>query len=244
MIVIYKITNIVNDKIYIGSTKDFATRCRTHINELNKNTHRNSKLQNSWNKYGKNNFRFEIIEYDVKDQYFTEQLYLDKLSLNKDTCFNLTFVADGGGSDTLKIRSYVLDLNGNIISKHDGIYKAFESIGSKYNLYYNSKAKVKRKYRIVTEDYYINNQEQILKWPNKTKAELQKDKVKENSKYRIIYATVDNIEYEFKSIKEAALYFKINPTLIYFMLQRVIKNRYNFRKIPIPVDDIWYNIKY
>ena len=60
---IYKITNIINNKIYIGSAIDTYNRFSKHKSQLNKNKHHNSYLQNSWNKYGEQNFKFEIIEY-------------------------------------------------------------------------------------------------------------------------------------------------------------------------------------
>ncbi len=60
---IYKITNIVNKKTYIGSAIDFNRRKRRHFNLLRKNSHHSIKLQNSFNKHGENNFIFEIIEY-------------------------------------------------------------------------------------------------------------------------------------------------------------------------------------
>lgn len=62
MIGIYKITNLVNKKIYIGSSSNLKTRIKTHKNNLNKNKHINQYLQNAWNKYGEENFMFEIIE--------------------------------------------------------------------------------------------------------------------------------------------------------------------------------------
>ena len=59
---IYKITNIITGKCYIGSASDFHERWIRHTNLLNKNKHHSIKLQNSWNKYGEYNFIFEIIE--------------------------------------------------------------------------------------------------------------------------------------------------------------------------------------
>jgi hypothetical protein len=60
---IYKITNILTEKLYIGSTiVGFNRRKISHISHLRNNTHHSKKLQNSWNKYGEDNFKFEIIE--------------------------------------------------------------------------------------------------------------------------------------------------------------------------------------
>lgn len=59
---IYKITNTVNNKVYIGSSSFIQARFRTHKRHLRKNMHENKHLQNSYNKYGENCFSFEIIE--------------------------------------------------------------------------------------------------------------------------------------------------------------------------------------
>jgi len=59
---IYKIENLVNGKVYIGQTaREYSTRMYEHEYKLRNNAHYNIALQNAWNKYGKNNFTFEII---------------------------------------------------------------------------------------------------------------------------------------------------------------------------------------
>lgn len=59
---IYKIRNILNDKVYIGSSIHIKRRLSEHKCWLRKNTHDNDYLQKAWNKYGENNFVFEIVE--------------------------------------------------------------------------------------------------------------------------------------------------------------------------------------
>ena len=58
---IYKITNILNDKFYIGSSVNLYGRNRSHYNSLKHGTHSNQKLQFAANKYGLDNFYFEVI---------------------------------------------------------------------------------------------------------------------------------------------------------------------------------------
>lgn len=79
---VYKITNITNNIIYIGSTSGkygFTHRFNCHKNDLKNNRHGNSYLQNAWNKYGESSFKFEIIEIieDKSKIIEREQYYLD-----------------------------------------------------------------------------------------------------------------------------------------------------------------------
>ena len=58
---IYKITNKVNGKFYIGSANNLKRRKWEHFCNLKHNKHCNKKLQYSYNKYSKENFKFEIL---------------------------------------------------------------------------------------------------------------------------------------------------------------------------------------
>ena len=65
---IYLIKNKVNGKCYVGQTsRTFETRFNEHFRDLKNNKHLNSngkpdKLQRAWNKYGEDNFTFDILE--------------------------------------------------------------------------------------------------------------------------------------------------------------------------------------
>jgi group I intron endonuclease len=77
---IYKIENIINGKIYIGSSTQLIRRFKTHKERLLKNKHANIILQRSWNKYDEKAFIFTIIEYCTKENIVErEQYYLDSL---------------------------------------------------------------------------------------------------------------------------------------------------------------------
>ena len=78
---IYKIINIITNKFYLGSAKNLTKRWQRHLNALTKDKHENIYLQRAFKKYGKENFRFEIIEYcEIKDLLIREQYYLDYLT--------------------------------------------------------------------------------------------------------------------------------------------------------------------
>lgn len=87
---VYKITNIANGKLYVGSSKDIEYRWRQHKDELNRGVHGNSHLQRAWNKYGENSFKFEIIEKcEPFIQFEREQFYLDTLNPFDDNGYNI-----------------------------------------------------------------------------------------------------------------------------------------------------------
>jgi group I intron endonuclease len=79
--VIYKITNLLDGKFYIGSTNNLIKRYYTHINHIRTNRKTCVKLVRAVNKYGESNFKFEIIltcplEYLIK----VEQWFIDNLN--------------------------------------------------------------------------------------------------------------------------------------------------------------------
>lgn len=60
---IYKITNLITGDFYIGSSISLKQRKGAHFTALKHNKHYNDYLQNTVNKYGLENFRFEVIDY-------------------------------------------------------------------------------------------------------------------------------------------------------------------------------------
>ena len=98
---IYKITNIVNGKFYIGSSVELRKRLAQHKSDLRGNVHHSPRLQNSFNKYGEENFTFEVIETldcDSRKLREVEQRYLDELKpYDRNVGFNINRFANGGG---------------------------------------------------------------------------------------------------------------------------------------------------
>jgi group I intron endonuclease len=63
---IYKISNLITKKCYIGSTTSLRRRYYEHFSDLKLNQHHSSKLQRSYNKHGKSQFIFEVLLYCEK----------------------------------------------------------------------------------------------------------------------------------------------------------------------------------
>jgi group I intron endonuclease len=90
---IYLITNLTNNKVYIGSAISFRNRWKTHKYKLRNDKHDNQHLQRAWNKYGENNFKFEKIRLVKFDTMLVpcEQIYLDLYeSYKKDKGYNIS----------------------------------------------------------------------------------------------------------------------------------------------------------
>lgn len=75
---VYKIQNLVNNKVYIGSSVDVEGRFKAHKKSLIDNTHPNHYLQNAWNKYGELNFEFSVIEEVSSNLREREQYYIEQ----------------------------------------------------------------------------------------------------------------------------------------------------------------------
>jgi len=88
---IYAIINLINDKMYIGSSKNIKSRFKTHTRDLNKNKHFNPYLQNAWNKYGGGNFTIEVIEYIKNNKLREKEIYYINFykSLYSQTGYNI-----------------------------------------------------------------------------------------------------------------------------------------------------------
>jgi group I intron endonuclease len=76
---IYLIQNIINKKVYVGSSVNIERRWKKHKALLRNDKHHSLHLQNAWNKFGEENFKFIILE-TVKvlsHLLAVEQVFLD-----------------------------------------------------------------------------------------------------------------------------------------------------------------------
>jgi group I intron endonuclease len=101
---IYCIKNLINGKIYVGSSNNIKNRSYTHLRALRNQKYFNvhEHLQNSWNFYGEENFDFQILEtveklitetdiefkkrlVEKKEQYYLDTLMPWKRTLGYNT---------------------------------------------------------------------------------------------------------------------------------------------------------------
>ncbi len=112
---IYSIRNLVNGKIYIGSSVLIAQRFRDHRKRLKKGNHDNIHLQRSWNKHGEQNFEFSVLEHcEINVLLLREQAWLDKTK-NK---FNILKFAGNTLGRKMSLKTKLLIAKG--VSKRTG----------------------------------------------------------------------------------------------------------------------------
>lgn len=85
------IKNIKNNKVYIGISNNVQARLKRHLRELKQGKHKNEKLQNSFNKYGEENFEFNIIEYMEIELLEDKEKELIKQYNSVDNGYNIEY---------------------------------------------------------------------------------------------------------------------------------------------------------
>lgn len=92
---IYSITNIINDKQYVGQAVVKDKRWKNHRIALRCNKHENKHLQSAYNKYGEAAFIYTVLEIisDVSLLDEREQYWMDRLNCVDPKGYNLQPIA-------------------------------------------------------------------------------------------------------------------------------------------------------
>lgn len=100
---IYKITNLINGKVYIGQSKDIYTRYNRHHKYEYKNESRaDFHLYQAFKKYGLDNFSIEVVELCPPDKLNEREIYWIKYYDSFRAGYNMT---EGGASLSPNIHS-------------------------------------------------------------------------------------------------------------------------------------------
>lgn len=188
---IYSITNIVNNKKYIGQTSNFKRRIREHINDMKNGTHSNPHLTKSIEKYGLDSFeivKLEDCDNDILDE--REEYWISYYSsTDKTKGYNIMpggFSSRGYHPDT----SYLTDeYKLKVSERQKRYYKSRKGIG--YGV--PRTKEVRDKISSILKEKYKNGE---MINPNKIKVVCLNDR---------------NV---FDSYKEAASYYNVKPVNI------------------------------
>lgn len=128
MIGIYKITNKVNGKIYIGQSIHIEKRWQEHCQPSNNK----SLIAKAIKKYGKENFLFEVIEQCTKEELLEkEEYYIKMYNSVVPNGYNQEMFSKG---KSIIFFDYDKDTFLNMIEDIQNTDIPFKEIASKYNL--------------------------------------------------------------------------------------------------------------
>ena len=130
---IYIITNLKNDKKYIGQSINIKQRRYDHLSKLRRNIHQNEHLQNSWNIYGEENFCFEVLEYCPIEEIDEKERYYIKHYNTQDREFGYNI--ESGGSVNKQMSDETIEKLSHSISKSQtttGFYRVSKHYGEIY----------------------------------------------------------------------------------------------------------------
>ena len=199
---IYKITCIINNRVYIGSSKDISRRIGEHKSELRLNKHHNRLLQEDYNLYGMDNFKFETVCLcDMQDLLNIEQQVID----------------DYGGLDSMN--------NYNLFSTNLK-YRGCEAKDNKgpNNPMYNKKHTIKTK-NLISKNNSMNRIEICEKVSKTLRGKLLSYNADIISDYRKLYLKTGNI-------KLVAKMFNKNSATMYYLVKYGCCNKQQHLKYP------------
>lgn len=209
---IYKIVNLANNKLYIGSSKCLAKRWYMHKYNLRKNKHHCRHLQYSYNKYGESNFRFDIIEEcEIENLLIREQFYLDIIKPE----YNLCTIAGtcAGRKLSLEHKEKISKANKNKIRSEEQKIKISEFMKTRpCSLETRLKMSTASKNRKCSEEtkQKISAIHKGKKLTDKEKLRLREVNLRKNA--RIIRGVNDVLCVEFDSIYDACLELKMDSS--------------------------------
>ncbi len=153
---VYKATNKLNGKLYIGCTCDFNTRVWQHLRCYEKE---DCAFHRAIQYYGKENFVFEVIEKTTSEceSVELEKKYIKEFNTRFPNGYNMNDGGVGGHNSRPIVR---LDLQGNFIKRYDSSAQAEKEDGfcnSDVLISCKNKHRLCQGYMFMFEDEYIKH---------------------------------------------------------------------------------------
>lgn len=186
MVGIYKFTNKLNGKIYIGQSVNIIKRKWEHISAPSPYSYFDSVLQ----KIGINNFDFEIVEQcpsellNEKEKYWIKYYNCCVLD-NKDGGYNLTRGGDNKQNEDNVWAKLTIQQVYDIIDDLEHSVISIQQLAKKYHVHYNTISNINRCYTWNWVHNY-NSNIRLESQGNLNKGELGTNKITEQQALYII----------------------------------------------------------
>lgn len=210
---IYKITNKINGKIYIGQSKNIYKRWFSHKETRKREKYKNVLLYKAMNKYGIENFDFEIIEICDEELLNEKEIfYIEKygsFSHGKNKGYNQT-LGGGGGYGFVFSEERLQKARDAATGKNNGMYGKKHSKESKLKMRekrLNKKLSDSAKQKIGE----ANKNKIVSEETRKKLSEAGKNRnfdISNGKNPRAIKVYCDGVWFD--CIKECALYYNVN----------------------------------
>lgn len=184
---VYRISNILSGRYYIGYSTNINRRFTNHRSKLKQNCHDNIFLQRAYNLDGEDKFKYEILHIcNTEDEAKEIELkYLTDLSI-RNIIYNLNYNNSGGDlltnhPDKEAIREKILKSQKETLSKmtSEERSKKYGKFGEKNGMYGKTHTEE------VREKISEINKGRICPNKGKLASEETKQKLSENAKLRI-----------------------------------------------------------
>ncbi len=211
---IYKIINIITKDFYIGSTNNWTKRKQEHFRKAEQGIHPNYKLNIAFKKYGKDNFKFEVIEECLlKNKLKIEQLYLNNLQPKYNISLHSSAPMDGRKHskqtmDKFKKRKIIKGSDHYMYGKKWTKEFKIKMIQLKLNKKFKHTDETKSKMSKISKR--LKRHLDLLPFIEKSKKPLK-----------------DNMNNNFKSLVDAAKYWKISVSSVCDILKGRTKKTKN-----------------
>ena len=158
---IYIIKNDINNKVYIGQSKNPINRFQEHC--YFRNDRDNSIITKAINKYGKEHFWFEILEENIENYNDREKYWIKYYNSIRPNGYNISEGGDNGNCGFFSVQSVLTrDKLNNIINDLKENEKTVKEIAEKYNVSIGLISKINngRSYALEDEHYPIRKNPQ------------------------------------------------------------------------------------
>ena len=214
MIYIYKVTNKINNKIYIGQTNNFHKRQLEHYAD-NRTNHQ--AFKRALNKYKREDFEWKIIDVCIsrEEANKAEKYYIKLYNSKVPHGYNIASGGEGGSNWNIKL-IVMLDLDGKFIKKYDCIAQCENETGLDHSMI---SACCKGKHLKYKDYIFMYEKDYLEKGPRKY--------IKPKSKRckKILQYNLDGVLInEYNSIYEASQLTKINYSNIHTCLRKRSKS--------------------